>query len=102
MKVSVQHGQVDSVFIFFGSSIGCIMMNRVKTRIKLNGLLTLFGRYFSAHQNSRGPIDSSISPFIVFIYFFFFHYHNRIQLPTGRCLQLSVNASLSRHKLSWI
>ena len=60
----------------------------------------LFGRYFSAHQNSRGPTDSSISPFIVFFFVFVlfcFHYHNRIQLSTGRCLQLSVNASLSRH-----
>ena len=102
MKISIQHDQVDPVFIFFSVPLSRVL-NRVKTRIKLNGLSMLFGRYFPPHQNSRGPTDSSISPFIVFFFFCFgfvlfcFHYHNRIQLSTGRCLQLSVNASLSLH-----
>ena len=71
MKIPIQHGQVDPVFIFFSVPLSGIL-NRVKTRIKLNGLSTLFGRYFFAHQTSRVPVDSSISPFIFFLFCFVF------------------------------
>ena len=83
MKIYIQHDQVDPVLLFFLLFFSVPLsgvLNRVKTRIKLNGLSMLFGRYFSAYQNSRGPTDSSISPFIVI--FFCFYYHNRIQLST--------------------
>ena len=60
------------MFILFFSVPLSDVLNRVKTRIKLNGLSTLFGRYFSAHQSSRGHIDSSISAFIVGFFFCLF------------------------------
>ena len=64
MKIFIQHGQVNPFLYFFSVPLSGVF-NRVKTRIKLSG------RYFSAHQNSRVPIESSISPFIVFFFFVF-------------------------------